>query len=60
MLVPIFGIASAAPLLGETVHLTDVAGGVLVVGGVLIGVLGRARPVDTPEPAGRALDRVEA
>jgi len=60
MLVPIFGIASAALLLDETVHATDVAGGVLVIGGVLIGVLGPARPVDTPEPAARALDRVGA
>lgn len=60
MLVPVFGIASAALLLGERVHATDVAGGVLVVGGVLLGVLRPAQPVDTPAPAAGALDRVEA
>jgi O-acetylserine/cysteine efflux transporter len=43
MLVPFFGIASAALVLGEPVHATDVAGGVLVVGGVLLG-LARSRP----------------
>ena len=60
MLVPVFGIASAALLLGERVHITDVAGGVLVVGGVLLGVLRPGRPVDTRVPPARALDRVEA
>ena len=60
MLVPVFGIASAALLLGEAVHATDVAGGVLVVGGVLVGVLRPARPVDTPAPAAGPLDRVGA
>jgi O-acetylserine/cysteine efflux transporter len=60
MLVPVFGIASAALLLDERVYATDLAGGVLVVGGVLLGVLGPARPVDTRAPAGRVLDRVEA
>ncbi|MDG4826210.1 EamA family transporter [Asanoa sp. WMMD1127] len=39
MLVPIFGIASAALLLGEPVRPTDVLGGLLVVGGVLAGLL---------------------
>jgi O-acetylserine/cysteine efflux transporter len=58
MLVPVFGIASAALFLGERVHGTDVAGGVLVVGGVLLGVLRPGRPVDTPAPPVRALDRV--
>jgi O-acetylserine/cysteine efflux transporter len=37
MLVPFFGIASAALFLDETIHLTDIVGGVLVVGGVLFG-----------------------
>ncbi len=60
MLVPVFGIASAALMLGEAVHVTDVAGGVLVVGGVLLGVLRPGRPVDTPAPVTRPLDRVEA
>ncbi|MEU8655112.1 EamA family transporter [Actinoplanes philippinensis] len=48
MLVPFFGIASAALFLGEPVHLIEVAGGVLVVGGVLLGLV-RARPVVTKE-----------
>ena len=39
MLVPFFGIASAALVLGEPVHVTDVIGGALVVGGVLAGAL---------------------
>ncbi|MEV6346710.1 EamA family transporter [Actinoplanes sp. NPDC051851] len=43
MLVPFFGIASAALILGEPVHAVDVIGGVLVVGGVLLGLL-RAAP----------------
>ncbi|MEU7902426.1 hypothetical protein [Actinoplanes sp. NPDC049118] len=46
MLVPVFGIASAAAFLGEAVHGTDLAGGVLVVGGVLLGAGGSGR---TPE-----------
>ncbi|MEU4161891.1 EamA family transporter [Actinoplanes sp. NPDC026670] len=54
MLVPFFGIASAALFLGEPVHPIEVAGGVLVVGGVLLGLV-RARPVAT-----KALVRVEA
>ncbi|WP_249997862.1 hypothetical protein [Actinoplanes sp. M2I2] len=35
---PFFGVASAALFLGERVHPVDVAGGVLVVGGVLLGL----------------------
>ncbi|BCJ45463.1 EamA family transporter [Actinoplanes ianthinogenes] len=54
MLVPFFGIASAALILGEPVHAIDVAGGVLVVGGVLLGLV-RSRPA-VHEP----LVRVEA
>jgi O-acetylserine/cysteine efflux transporter len=52
MLVPFFGIASAALLLGERIHAVDVLGGVLVVGGILLGL---AR---TPVPA-RRLARVD-
>jgi O-acetylserine/cysteine efflux transporter len=48
MLVPFFGIASSAAFLGEPVHPIDVAGGVLVVGGVLLGLV-RARPAVTKE-----------
>jgi O-acetylserine/cysteine efflux transporter len=49
MLVPFFGLTSAALALGEQVHPVDVLGGVLVVGGVLFGAVrssgdrGRAR-----------------
>jgi O-acetylserine/cysteine efflux transporter len=50
MLVPFFGITSAALALGEPVHLVDVLGGVLVVGGVMFGALRRqARVVAEPE-----------
>jgi O-acetylserine/cysteine efflux transporter len=38
MLVPFFGMASAALVLDETIHPADVAGGVLVVGGILLGL----------------------
>jgi O-acetylserine/cysteine efflux transporter len=38
MLVPFFGMASAAGFLGERIHAVDVAGGVLVVGGILLGL----------------------
>ncbi|MFD0517195.1 EamA family transporter [Paractinoplanes durhamensis] len=53
MLVPLFGMASAALVLGEKIHPTDLIGGALVVGGILIGLAGRA----APRPA---LVRVEA
>ncbi|GLY01918.1 EamA family transporter [Actinoplanes sp. NBRC 101535] len=43
MLVPFFGMASAAVFLGERVHTVDVIGGTLVVGGVLLGLV-RTRP----------------
>jgi O-acetylserine/cysteine efflux transporter len=49
MLVPVFGIASAALLLGEPVHATDLAGGVLVIGGVALGVVRGAVRVETPD-----------
>jgi O-acetylserine/cysteine efflux transporter len=39
MLVPFFGIASAALALHERIRAVDVAGGVLVVGGILLGLL---------------------
>ena len=51
MLVPLFGIASAALLLGEQVHPVDLAGGVLVVGGILVGL------VRAPAPARLAVIR---
>ena len=43
MLVPFFGLASAALLLGEQVTAIDALGGALVIGGILLG-LTRARP----------------
>ncbi|GAA0425262.1 membrane protein [Actinoplanes capillaceus] len=48
MLVPFFGIASATLFLGERIHGTDVAGGALVVSGVLLGLV-RSRPARKPE-----------
>jgi O-acetylserine/cysteine efflux transporter len=38
MLVPFFGITSAALFLGEQIHPVDVIGGLLVVGGILLGL----------------------
>ena len=60
MLVPVFGIASAALFLGEAVHPADLIGGALVVGGVLAGVRRPGPPVDTRASVTRPLDRVEA
>jgi O-acetylserine/cysteine efflux transporter len=48
MLVPFFGIASAALILHEPVHTTDIVGGLLVVGGVLLGAVA---PRPAAEPA---------
>lgn len=42
MLVPVFGLGAGALLLGERVHLVEVLGAVLVVGGVLLGLTRRA------------------
>jgi O-acetylserine/cysteine efflux transporter len=54
MLVPFFGVASGVVLLGERVHTTDLVGGALVVGGVLLGVVRRsptnAPPLSPPVP----------
>jgi O-acetylserine/cysteine efflux transporter len=58
MLVPFFGIASAALLLGERLHAVDVIGGVLVVGGILLGLL-RRRPAE-PRPSAKSTDPREA
>jgi O-acetylserine/cysteine efflux transporter len=55
MLVPFFGMASAALALGERIHPIDVAGGVLVIGGILLGL----RPPRLSGPA-RRLVRVGA
>ncbi|HEX6873786.1 MAG TPA: EamA family transporter [Micromonosporaceae bacterium] len=50
MLVPFFGMTSAALVLGERLHLTDVLGAVLVVSGVLFGVLRRSTPSPVVQP----------
>ncbi|MDR6322594.1 EamA family transporter [Actinoplanes couchii] len=44
MLVPFFGMASAALFLGEPIHTVDVIGGALVVGGVLLGLIRVRQP----------------
>jgi O-acetylserine/cysteine efflux transporter len=49
MLVPFFGMASAALALGEQIHPTDIAGAALVIGGILLGLL--AKPAPAPAPA---------
>ncbi|NUR70060.1 MAG: EamA family transporter [Hamadaea sp.] len=41
MLVPFFGMSSAALFLGERLELTDILGGLLVVGGILLGAIRR-------------------
>jgi O-acetylserine/cysteine efflux transporter len=56
MLVPIFGIAAGALMLGERVHPVDVAGGVLVIGGVLLGLV-RYAPVARNRPLPSRPDR---
>ncbi|SHG86486.1 EamA family transporter [Streptoalloteichus hindustanus] len=50
MLVPFFGMSSAALLLNESIHLTDVVGGTAVVAGVLYGALRRHKPAPTTPP----------
>jgi O-acetylserine/cysteine efflux transporter len=60
MLVPLFGMSSAAVVLGERLELTDVLGGLLVVGGILLGAatLRRRRPGVTPAtPASQSADQ---
>ncbi len=46
MLVPFFGIGSAAIVLGEPVFAVDIIGGVLVIGGILLGLT--VRPAGVP------------
>jgi O-acetylserine/cysteine efflux transporter len=59
MLVPFFGLASAALVLGESIHVTDIIGGVLVVGGVLTGALATRPPTAaTATSHGGGRDRV--
>jgi len=51
MLVPVAGILTAALVLGEWPNWLELAGGVVVVGGVLIGAIRRSAPVPVIEPA---------
>ena len=46
MLVPFFGIGSAAIFLGEPIFAVDIIGGVLVIGGILLGLT--VRPAGVP------------
>jgi O-acetylserine/cysteine efflux transporter len=46
MLVPFFGIGSAAIVLGEPIFAVDIVGGVLVIGGILLGLT--VRPAAVP------------
>ncbi|MBV1852424.1 EamA family transporter [Catellatospora tritici] len=49
MLVPFFGMSSAALLLDEPLHATDLLAGALVIGGVLLGAARRShQPVPAP------------
>lgn len=48
LLVPVFGVASSALLLGERVSTLKLAAGVLIIVGVLIGALSRTRARSAP------------
>jgi O-acetylserine/cysteine efflux transporter len=48
MLVPVFGMSAAWVVLGETVTWRELAGGVLVVVGVLLGSMSSARSRTAP------------
>jgi len=48
MLVPVVGLSASAIVDGERITLLEIVGGVLVVGGVLGGVLGRRAAADGP------------
>ena len=60
MLVPFFGIASAALFLGEPSHGADMIGGVLVIGGVLIGAHRRPPCAAGVRPDAAAMPRQPA
>jgi O-acetylserine/cysteine efflux transporter len=51
MLVPVFGMSAAWVVLGETVTWREIAGGVLVVVGVLLGSIASARSRTAPPSA---------
>jgi O-acetylserine/cysteine efflux transporter len=50
LLVPPFGMSSAALFLGERITLTDAVAALLIVGGVALGSLRRRRAPISPEP----------
>ncbi|GLY88574.1 EamA family transporter [Actinoallomurus iriomotensis] len=55
LLVPPFGMSSAALFLGERITVTDMVAAVLIVGGVALGSVRRRRvagPENVPQPAG--------
>jgi O-acetylserine/cysteine efflux transporter len=54
MLVPFFGLASAALLLSEQITAVDVLGGALVVGGILLGLTRQTPAVQAPTFASAA------
>lgn len=49
-LVPLFGILMAAAFLGEAIRWPHLAGGILVVGGVVLGTLSAREPADSGAP----------
>jgi O-acetylserine/cysteine efflux transporter len=55
MLVPFFGLASAALLLGEQITLVDALGGALVVGGILLGLTRKPGALQASTSASAAL-----
>ncbi|WP_402466992.1 EamA family transporter [Isoptericola aurantiacus] len=56
MLVPVFGMSAAWVVLGETVSAGELAGGVLVVGGVLLGSRPARPRAGAPDLVGPAAD----
>jgi drug/metabolite transporter (DMT)-like permease len=58
-LIPIFGIALGAVVLGEDLGLNTIAGAVLVIGGIALAELGNRRP-RPPEAAVSEMEEAAA
>ena len=50
-LMPLFGVTASALLLGETLSLGQLAGGVIIMAGLAVVVLARQRLPARPDPA---------
>lgn len=64
-LVPVFGVAGAVAINGESIRLAQVAGGAIIIAGVALGMVDRTQPAATqqaatePAPAEPATTRPE-